>query len=50
MSGEETKILEEPTEQAFDIPTTKEEYESMVDRFKTVSFSKMKVDEAIKNK
>ena len=37
-----------PTEEEFDIPTTKEAYESMLDRFKTVGISKSEADEAIK--
>ena len=39
---------EAPTEEEFDIPTTKEAYESMLDRFKTVGISKSEADEAIK--
>ena len=43
-------ILEEPKEEDFEIPTTKEAYESMIDRFKTVGLSKTEADEAIKNR
>ena len=39
---------EAPTEEEFDIPTTKEAYESMLDRFKTVGISKGEADEATK--
>jgi hypothetical protein len=36
-----------PLESDFDIPTTKEAYESMIDRFLTVGISKIEADEAI---
>ena len=37
-----------PTERDFDIPTSEEMYESMIERFKTVGLSKKEADEAIK--
>jgi hypothetical protein len=39
-----------PTEEDFDIPTTKEAYESMIDKFNSVGISKGEADEAIKNR
>ena len=47
--GNEQAMEEKPpTEEDFDIPTTKEAYESMIDRFKTVGISQREADEAIK--
>ena len=37
-----------PTEQDFDIPTSEANYESMIERFKTVGLTKKEADEAIK--
>jgi hypothetical protein len=37
-----------PTEEDFNIPTTKEAYETMMDMFKTVGLSQSEADEAIK--
>ena len=39
-----------PTENDFDIPTTKEAYESMLDRFKNAGLSQVEADEAIKTR
>ena len=36
-----------PTEKDFDIPTTKEAYESRVDRFRNAGLSHVEADEAI---
>ena len=41
---------EEPNPKDFNIPTTDEEYESMIDRFNTVGISRTEADEAIKNR
>ena len=49
----DTQVVAEekaPTEEDFDIPTTKEAYESMIDKFKSVGISKGEADEAIKNR
>ena len=51
-SNDTQAVAEEkaPTEEDFDIPTTKEAYESMIDKFKSVGISKGEADEAIKNR
>ena len=40
----------EPTKEQFDIPTTKEAYERMVDRFATIGLEKWEVDKVIEAK
>ena len=47
---EDKQIPEEPNPKDFNIPTTDEEYESMIDRFNTVGISRTEADEAIKNR
>ena len=42
--------LKEPTEADFDIPTTEESYELMVERFASIGLAKWEVDKAIENK
>ena len=49
-TGDESVIPEEPTEEDFDIPTTKEAYENLIDKFKTVGLSQTEADEAIKTR
>ena len=48
MVNEQAVEEKPPTEEDFEIPTTKEAYESMIDRFKTVGISQPEADEAIK--
>ena len=40
----------EPTKEQFDIPTTEEAYERMVDRFATVGMERWEVDKVIEAK
>jgi hypothetical protein len=40
----------EPTEEEFDIPTTEEAYERMVERFASIGLAKWETDKAIENK
>ena len=47
---EDKQNPEEPNPKDFNIPTTDEEYESMIDRFNTVGISRTEADEAIKNR
>jgi hypothetical protein len=46
----ETTIGPEPTKEGFDIPTTSEAYERMVDRLATVGLERWEVDKAIEAK
>ena len=46
----EAIIGSEPTKESFDIPTTSEAYERMVDRLATVGLDKWEVDKAIEAK
>ena len=47
---ENKQTLEEPNPKDFDIPTSEEEFESMIDRFKTVGISRREAEEAIKSR
>ena len=42
--------MKEPTEQDFDIPTSEESYELMVERFATIRLTRAETDKAIENK
>ena len=42
--------MKEPTEQNFDIPTSEESYELMVERFATIGLTRAETDKAIENK
>ena len=42
--------LKEPTEEEFDIPTTEEAYERMVERFASIGLAKWETDKAIEQK
>jgi hypothetical protein len=46
----ETTELKEPTEEDFDLPTSEEAYERMVERFASIGLARWEADLAIKNK
>ena len=50
LQAQEASIGPEPTKESFDIPTSSEAYERMVERLATVGLNKWEVDKAIEAK